>query len=241
MVWASNYHAPQMDTSYPDFLDWQRNNRSFQQIAAFEFQDYDLTSPGTVEHLKGKRISSGFFSTLGIKLSLGREFSGQEDQHGGTRVAIISDRLWKDRFAGRSGALGQAVTLNGIGYTVVGIFPSGFHFINDADVYTPVGQDDPAVITDRTIHEFSTIARLRPGVTVASAQAEMTEVQNNIDRTYPAEDRGVGVDVAPLKKQIVGDVDKTLLMLLGAAGLVLLIACANAGQSVAGAFSRPFA
>jgi putative ABC transport system permease protein len=208
-----------MSVSYPDSLDWQRAARSFQQMALIRWsQGYDLTSPGTPEHLDGKQISAGFFSTLGVKPVLGREFSPQEDRHHGTPVVIISHRLWRNRFAGSPTLLGHSITLDGVDYTIVGVLPPEFRLwadtIND-DIYTPLGQVDSPFVNDRTIHPgIGCIARLKPGVTVAQARAEMGAVQNRLNQLYPAEDRGLGTDVVPLKQEIVGDVSRTLLMLL---------------------------
>lgn len=103
-------------TSYPDFLDWQRGSRSFDSMAAFKFLGFDLTSPGTAEHLDGVEVSSTFFSTLGLKLALGRAFSSEEDRAGGAPAAVISHELWRDRFGGSQAALGRSITLNGAGY-----------------------------------------------------------------------------------------------------------------------------
>src|SRR5271170_8013500 len=119
MVWQYNLTLKHViSVSYPDYLDWQRDARSFQQMAAFDSQDRNLTAPGTPEHLKGEEISSGFLSTLGIKPILGREFSPDDDKHGGAPVVLISNRLWKNRFAGSSEALGKSVTLDGVDYTI---------------------------------------------------------------------------------------------------------------------------
>ena len=115
-----------MSVSYPDFRDWQRNARAFQQMAVLRWQDYNLTSPGTPEHLNGKGISWGFFSTLGVKLTLGRDFAREEDQSGGAPAVIVSNRLWRNRFAGSAEALGRSITLDGSNYTVVGVLPSAF-------------------------------------------------------------------------------------------------------------------
>src|SRR5271167_4346698 len=154
MVWQYNLtlkHA--ISVSYPDFLDWQRNARSFQQMAAFDSQDRNLTAPGTPEHLNGEEISSGFLSTLGIKPILGREFSPEEDKHGGPLVVIISNRLWRNRFAASTAAVGKSVTLDGMDYTVVGVLPADFRVVGEeADVYAPPGQGDPLIFGDRTIH-----------------------------------------------------------------------------------------
>jgi len=173
-------------------------------------------------------MSAGFFSTLEVSLALGREFSPQEDQPSGSPVVVISNRLWKDRFASSPDVLGTLVTLDGIGHTIIGVLPAGFHFEGDVDVYTPLGQGDPLLLNNRAIHPgILAIARLRPGVTISQAQAEMSTIQNGLDQLYPDADRDLGTDVIPLKRQIVGNAGRTLLLLLGAVGLVLLIACAN--------------
>jgi predicted permease len=221
----------EMSVSYPDFHDWQIRAGSFQEMAAVRYLGFDLTSPGTPEHVDGHQISAGFFSTLGVKLTLGREFSPEEDRPNGAPVVIISDRLWKNRFAANPNALGMPVILDGVGYTIVGILPSDFQLwisANDADVYTPLSQGNPFFINDRTVHSgIVSIARLKPRVTVAQASAEMSAMESGLRQIYPAADRGVEADVIPLKQEIVGDARQTLLLLLGAVGLVLLIACAN--------------
>jgi predicted permease len=229
MVLESNQLFPQDTISYPNFLDWQRTSRSFQQMAAVMLQQgFDLTGPGTPEHLDGEELSSGFLSTLGVKPTLGREFSPQEDRRGGVPVVIISNRLWRRRFGGSTQALGKPVTLGGVDYTVVGVLPPGFRFMDDADVFLPVGQYNPLILDSRGSHdEMISIARLKPGVNISQAQAEMSAIQDHLDQLYPDADRGLGTDVEPLKQAIVGDVSGTLLLLLGAVSLVLLIACAN--------------
>jgi putative ABC transport system permease protein len=123
--------------SLPDFQDWQRSARSFEQLAAVRWQGYDLTSPGTQEHLDGSSVSSNFFSTLGVKPALGRGFSPQEGQHGGAPVVILGDRLWRSRFGGSPKALGKSLILDGVDYTVVGILPPGFRFWTLALHFSP--------------------------------------------------------------------------------------------------------
>lgn len=227
-IWESHPHAPHVWISYPNFQDWRRDARSFEQMVAFAWQGSDVTSPGTPEHVNGMFMSAGFFSTLGVKLALGREFSPQEDQPGGAPVVIIGSRLWKDRFTGSPDALGKRLTLDGIGRTIVGVLPPTFRLEDAADVYTPLGQGDPLFLNNRAIHPgILAIARLRPGVNISQAQAEMGTIQNSLDQLYPDADRDLGTDVVPLKQQIVGNAGRTLLLLLGAVGLVLLIACAN--------------
>jgi predicted permease len=229
VVWQYNQTLKHpISVSYPDFLDWQRDAHLFQQMAAFDWQDRDLTSPGRPEHLAGKEISSGFLSTLGVKPILGREFSPEEDKHGGPPVVIISSRLWRNRFAANTAALGKSVTLDGVDYTVVGVLPEDFRVVGEvADVYVPPGQGDPLIFGDRTIHPILCVARLKPGITIAQSEEEMGAIQEHLDRLYPSADQGLGANVKPLKHEFVADVSGTLLMLLGAVGIVLLIACAN--------------
>ncbi|MFZ0884031.1 MAG: ABC transporter permease, partial [Candidatus Acidiferrales bacterium] len=231
MVLESNQRFPEDAISYPNFLDWQRTARSFQQMTAVTLHEgFDLSSPGTPEHLDGHRISAGYFSTLGVDLSLGREFSRQEDRCGGAPVAIIGNRLWKERFAGSAQSLGRSVVLNGVGYTIVGVAsPAAVGLLSQhGDIYTPLGQGDPLILNARGGHEdMISIARLRTGVNVAQAQTEMSAIQEHLGQLYPDADGGLGAKVLPLKQEIVGDVRGTLLLLLSAVGLVLLIACAN--------------
>ena len=231
-VWENNPRFPRVWVSYPNFLDWQRTTHSFQQIAAFWEQGIDLTAPGTPEHLNGKQISAGFFGTLGAELALGREFSGDEDRHGGAPVAIISNRLWKNRFAANPEVLGHSITLNGVDYSIVGVTQPDFRLQRDADVYVPLGRGDPMVLNNRAAHAIASIARLRDGVNTFRAQAEMTALQNGLNQLYPQENRDIGIFIEPLKQSIVGDVSGTLLLLLGAVALVLLIACANVANLV---------
>jgi predicted permease len=228
VVWESNNHALRMATSYSDFQDWQRSAQSFKQMGAFTEQDYNLSAPGTPEHLDGALISAEFFRMLGVQLALGREFSADEDRQSGAPAVIISDRFWRNRFSANPTALGRNLTLDGVDYTIAGILPPEFRFIEGRpDVFTPAGQGAPALISDRTVHAFEAIARMKPGVTAAEAQVEISAVQNNIDALYPATDKGIGSVVVPLQERIAGNTGRTLLMVLGASGLVLLIACAN--------------
>jgi predicted permease len=233
MVWENNPRFPRTWVSYPNFRDWQRSARSFQQMAAFRQEGVDFASPGTPEHLNGKEISSGLFSTLGTELTLGREFSPEEDRFGGNPVAIITNRLWRDRFEGSPKALGKLLTLGGVDYTIVGVTPFGVTALgspleDDADVYTPLGQSDPLILNDRAAHNgIYALARVPPGVTLAQAQAEISTIQNGLDHLYPDANRDLGIYIEPLKQFVVGDAGKMLLLLSGAVGLVLLIACAN--------------
>jgi predicted permease len=228
LVMESNPRFAHVWTSYPNFRDWQRTARSFEQMAAFREQGYDLSNPGTPEHLDGNAVSAGFFNTLGIHLALGRDFSSLEDQRGGARAVIISDRLWRNRFPGNAPVLGESVTLDGVDYAIVGVLPPEFRFWDPADVYTPLAQDDPVILDARGSHDgIAAIARLKHDVTISQARAEMSNIQKTLDQIYPDANRDLGTDVMSLKREMIGDLRETLLMLLGAVALVLLIACAN--------------
>ena len=215
-IWESNPHFSHVWISYPNFRDWRRNAHSFQQMAAFTSVGSNLTSPGPPEHIEDELVSAGFFGALGARLALGREFSSQEDYPGGAPVVIISHRLWRNRFAGSPEALGQLVTLDGVGCTIVGVLPSDFHFEGDPDVYKPLGQGDALLLNNRAIHPgILAMARLRPGVSISQAEAEMNSIQKSLDQLYPEDDRDVGTDVVPLKQEIVGNAGGTLMLLLG--------------------------
>jgi predicted permease len=229
VVWENNLHFKQVVwPSYPNFKDWQHSARSFQRMAAVRWRYYDLTSPGSPEHLLGAGISSSFLDTLDVKLPFGRNFSLQEDQRGGAPVVIISNDLWRNRFGGNPQALGKAVTLNGVDYTVIGVLPPRFHFGDErVDVYTPLAQGDPLMLDPRGAPAIVSIARLNSGVSMAQAQAEMSAIQDRLVQFYPDANKGFGASVVPLRQMLIGDVSRTLLVLFGAVGLVLLIACAN--------------
>ncbi|HTA70026.1 MAG TPA: ABC transporter permease [Bryobacteraceae bacterium] len=214
--------------SYPDFLNWQQSSGSLEQIAAFKGRGFDLSSPGAPEHVDGKEVSSNFFSTLGVKLWLGRDLSPEEDRAGGMPAVVISHRLWQDHFEGSPATLGKAITLDGVDFTIVGILRPGFRFGDQqADVYTTLGRTDPLFRSDRTVHDILCVARLQRGVSVGQAQAEMNSVQDHIVELNPSTERGLGTYIVPLKQFFIGDVGGTLLLLMGAVAFVLLIACAN--------------
>jgi predicted permease len=217
-----------MSVAYPNFLDWQKENRSFENLAAHRWEDYDLTGGGMPEHLKGRMVSAGFFSTLGITPLLGRDFVAREDHLGAARVVMISGGLWKRRFGGSSDVIGKLISLSGQGYTVIGVVPADFRFWDAADVFTLLGQWDDVLARSREAHPgLRAIGRLKPGVSQEQAQADMNTVAAQLAQVYPKSNAHHGVTVRPLAQEIVGDVRPALLVLLGAVGFVLLIACAN--------------
>ena len=217
-----------MSVSYPNFLDWQKESRSFASLSAHRWTAYDLTGGGLPEHLSGKMVSSGFFSTLGITPLFGRDFEAQEDNVGANRVALISEGFWKRRFGASRDVIGKPITLSGQGYTLIGIIPADFRFLGTADVYTLLGQWDDVLARSRETHPgIRAVGRLKSGVTREQAQADMNNVAAQLAQAYPKSNTRHGVTLRPLAQEIVGDVRPALLVLLGAVAFVLLIACAN--------------
>jgi predicted permease len=219
--------------SYPNFLDWQRENRSFSALAAFRPYDFNLTGLGEPERVKSNMVSYSFFPVLGVKLVEGRLFNEQEDQLGATPVALISEKLWKRKFAGSPDVLGKAVELNAKLYTVIGVVPANFHYHNlsyydSAEIFTPIGQADEPLFRDRRAGMGTlAVGRLKPGVTFEQAQADLNAVAAHLGQIYPDADKNLGIDLVRLKQDVVGNIQPFLLVLLAAVGFVLLIACAN--------------
>jgi predicted permease len=226
-VWQNRPGVPQLEASYPNFDDWKRASQSFASLAAFTFHNFDLTAPGRPEHLMGIRGSSGLLRTLGIKPAIGRDIAASDDLVNASPVALISNKLRRERFGGDPHVTGRSVVLDGRSFTVVGVLPAGFHFLADADVITPIRPLMPAIYAERSVDAVAVVGRLKHGVMPRKTAAEMNEIQRRLDRQYPDANQGVGIALTSLKQQIVGDVKGTVLLLFGAVILVLLIACAN--------------
>jgi len=214
--------------SYPNFLDWQKNSHSFAYLGAFRSDDFNMTGVGEPERLHAHMISAEFFPALGLQPLLGRNFRPEEDRAGAGPVAILSDGIWKRKFGSSREVLGTSITLNGSVYTVIGVAPAHITGLSPSDVYVPIGQWTDPTFRDRRIGMgMNSIGRLRPGVSIKQARADMSRVAENLAAAYPEADKGSGVTLVPLKTDVVGDVRGILLVLLGAVSFVLLIACAN--------------
>ena len=218
----------QASVSYPNFLDWQKDNHSFQLMAAFRRDDFNLTGQGEAERLNGDLVSAGFFPLLGVRPVIGRTFSAEEDRLGGAPVALIREGLWKRRFGSATDILGKTITLNGTGYAIIGVIPATYQLPSDREVYVPIGQwSEPSFRDRRMSFGMQVLGRLSPGVTFGQARADMDRIARNLSISYPEADAGKGVTIVSLRKNIVGDIEPFLLVLLGAVAFVLLIACAN--------------
>jgi predicted permease len=235
--WSTQY-GNQWGFAYPNFLDCTRQVRSL-SMAGSRFGGGTLSAPGDAEAVSGREISAGLFSVLGVPLYRGRSFLPEEDRPGGPPVIIIGYSLWQRRFGGSPDAIGRSLTLDAKPYTVVGITPANFRLNGDElDVFTSLGQDISRAMQNRQAHPFRAIARLRPGATLAQAQAELSLIGRNLSGQYPDSNKGRTFIAEPLRPNV-GDVRSTLWLLLGAVSLVLLIACANvASLLLARAVSR---
>ena len=218
-----------MGVSYPNFLDWRVRNQSFEDIACYDTSGFAMagSSSGSnePEQIKGAFVNQGLFEILGVAPILGRTFTADEDQPDHDLVVIVSYGLWQRRFGGDPNILGQTLMMNNRPRVVIGVMPKGFQFPEVADAWGPLALT-PKTYT-RTDHGLSAIARLKPGVSLEQAQAEMTNIAAGIEAENPVTNEGLGVNVINLRANLVGDYKKALLILLGVVTFVLLIACVN--------------
>jgi predicted permease len=214
--------------SYPNFLDWQKDNHTFELMAAHRSDDFNLTGWGEAERLHGDMVSSTFFRILGVQPLMGRTFSDKEDRLGAAPTVVIGSGVWKRKFSSSAEILGKIITLNGTGYTIIGVIPSRSHLQPDNDVYVPIGQwTEPTFRNRRMSMGMRVLGRLVTGVTLEQARAEMDRISHSLAVSYPEADAGKSVTIVPLKQDIVGNAGPFLYVLLAAVAFVLLIACAN--------------
>jgi putative ABC transport system permease protein len=231
MLWENAAHLgfPRNTPSPANFLDWQKQAQSFTGMAAMSERSFNLTGVGEPERLDGRRVSANLFELLGVPALLGRTFVPDDDKPG-THVVLLSYSLWQRRFGSDRAVIGRALTLNGESYTVVGVMPRlvqlpGFANVND-QLWVPIAFPSEEA-AQRGNHFLEVIARMKPGITLKQAQAEMETISARLAQQYPDYNTRIGGVVVPLHEQVVGDIKPALLVLLGAVGFVLLIACAN--------------
>lgn len=216
----------QQPASFPDFSDWQAQSQSFERIVAMRTVAVNFTDGDEPERVTGARVSAGFLSMLRVSPVAGRDFLETETQPGGTPVALIGYKLWQERYGGDASLIGRAVSIDSTSYTIVGVLPRSFYYPTpDTQIYLPLIQGKNE--TARGSRFLRVTARLKPGVPLREAQAEMDVIAGRIAEQYPDSNAGVGVQLVPLHEQVVGKIRPALMILFGAAGCVLLIACAN--------------
>jgi|RhiMetdeSRZDD1v2_1073273.scaffolds.fasta_scaffold02789_8 predicted permease len=218
--------VPRFALSAANYLDWQAQNTVFSSSAVYRFWQFRLTGNGEPQMLRAARVEPTFFSLLGTRPLLGREIGASDDVSGGQHVAVLSYRLWNSQFGGDQNVVGKTIHLDGDAYTVIGVMPASFAKPESALLWVPLvwTAQEKAV---RGEHSMAAVARLKPGVTVQQAQAQLDGIAARIAEQYPADSAGWGAAVVPLREETVGDVRRPLLMLFGAVVFVLLIACAN--------------
>jgi putative ABC transport system permease protein len=214
--------------SYPNFVDWRAQNKVCSSMSAvLGNESFNLTGAGEPERLQGQRVSAEFFSTLGVKPHVGRDFLPGEDQPGATPAVILSYGLWQRRFGNDPSLIGKQLTLNQQSYTVVGVTPPDFQFGAEADVTVPIGLQAERFRLRGNNPGADVVARLKPHVSQQQAETELNLIAARLEQQYPETNKNRRVRVVPLHERFVGDVRQPLLILLGSVGLVLLIACAN--------------
>jgi len=214
--------------SYPDYLDWKRMNKSFQSLDAWSGTGYALRTASGVEPVPAIRVTDGFFRTLGVAPTLGRDFYAGEDLPSGPRTTMVSYTTWQHRFGGRPDVIGEAVTLSDVPYTIVGVLPKGFSFAprGAPEFWAPFHAESECDLR-RSCHGMYGVGRLKDGVSLAQAQADLQGIAAQLAKVYPGSNLGQGAALLPLSEAVVGAVRPILLVLLAGAGLLLLIACVN--------------
>jgi putative ABC transport system permease protein len=231
MVWERrSAENPRNIVGAHEFPEWKARSRSFERMAAMTFdRDYNLTGAGEPMKLVAARVTADFFPVMGVAPQTGRPFTAEEDQPGRGQVAVISDRLWRLRFAADPGVTGRSIQLNGVPFNVVGVMPADFQFPQGPggaapDIWTPIAEP---IQLYRGRHYLFVVARLKDGVTIRQAQAEMNAIAGGIEKEMPQFSRGHGANVQPLHGEMVRNFRRALLVLFAGVALVLLIGCCN--------------
>ncbi|PYS20032.1 MAG: hypothetical protein DMG11_30715 [Acidobacteria bacterium] len=232
MVWEDvpSWDIPHNTPAPANFLDWRSQNHVFESIAAFMggvFGDVALTGAGDPDQIHGAQVTSNFFRVLRVRPTLGSDFQDDDDQTG-ARIAIISDSLWRRRFAASRDIIGRSIALNGNGYTIAGVMPPSFAYPTTVtEVWTPLEMNTPRM-RSRGDHFLEVVARLKKDVTIERAAVEMNAIAKRLEIEHPETNTGIGATVVvPLREQLAGDLRPILLLLLTAVGLVLILVCAN--------------
>jgi len=243
IVWEdATFAGFPLNTPAPaNFIDWKTQNRSFEDMAAVASSSFNLTGDGEPERVAAHSVTANFFPVLGVQPLLGRSFTNEEDRPGANKVALLSYQLWQSRYGAIHDIVNRTILLNGEKYTVIGVMPSSFQFLEkEIRLWVPLALDQEEM-ANRGGHYLTVVARLKPGVRMSQAQADMSTLMTHIAKDHPNEtfEGKLGAVVVSLRDQLVGDSRGPLLVLLVAVAFVLLIACANvAGLLLARAVGR---
>jgi len=229
MIWedASFAGFPRNTPAPANYVDWRTQGQTFADMAAQDMRSFNLTGDGEPEKVEAFGVTANFFPLLGIKPALGRTFTNEEDKPGANKVVIINYNLWQQRYGGEQNIIGRQLSLSGEKYTVVGVMPAGFQFLDSkVGMWVPIGFTAQQ-LARRNAHYLTVVARLKPGVSIEGANAEVRAIQQRIAHDHPDEAGRITAYVRPLRDEVAGDVRRPLLVLSVAVGFVLLIACAN--------------
>ncbi|HEY6231572.1 MAG TPA: ABC transporter permease [Pyrinomonadaceae bacterium] len=239
VLWETMPGSDQRSVAPGNFVDWRTQNKTFQDMAAMFYANFNLTSDGEPDRIDGATITSNLMSVLGARAQLGRTFQSDDDDHQDRNLVLISDGLWRRRFGADPNVIGRNITIDETPHTVVGVMSRGFQYPSRSDLWV-LGRNRGAVpmslisqvptndwVHERDAHFITVIGRLRPGVSLSQAQSDIAGITRRMEQDYPKTNAGLGSNVVPLHTQVVGDVRGMLFILLGAVGFVLLIACTN--------------
>ncbi len=234
MVWLDNRRENIREdiTSYPNYRDWRDQNSTYEHLAAYSLSAFALTGAGEPERLIGAQTTTNFFDVMGLKPVMGRLFTTANETEGQDAVVVISHGLWQRRFGGVSDVIGKTITLNSTPHEIIGVMPAEMRWPERAELWKPLAPPQQRREA-RGSFWLPVIGRLKPGVSVATAQTEMAGISARLEQAYPG-NRGYGANVVPLREQMVGSVGRPLRVLMGAVGFVLLIACANLANLMLG-------
>ncbi len=242
MISQTNHEGAEISVSLLNFQDWQARSRSFEQLGGVCWVTFNLTGIDTPQRLAGQAVTLNYFSILGVQPQLGRIFSAEEDKYGAARTALISDSLWRTAFGADPNIVGRSINLDSDSFTVIGVMPPQFEFVTKTDIWAPLsGLLIPnSAWFDRGNHMgLFALGKLRQGSSVSQAETEMRQIGAQLEKEYPAVNSGHGVLTQSLQTMIAQGVRSTLLVLMGAVGFVLLIACVNvANLSLARSLAR---
>jgi predicted permease len=234
MVWMDNrlQGIKEDITSWPNYQDWRNQNSSFAVMAGYTGAAFNLTGADEPERLQGAQTTANFFEVMGVRPLFGRLYTDANETPGNDGVVLLSYGLWQRKFGGTNDVLGKTMTLNGRTFEIIGVMPATLQVPPEAQVWKPLAPDE-GTRNARGAFWLPVIGRLKPGISVQEAQTQMTGIATRLEQTYPS-NQGFGINLVPLHRQLVGDIEGSLVVLLASVGFVLLIACANLGNLMLG-------